>query len=185
MSDKAVSWRPINGWESLYEVSDRGEVRSLGRTIVQIRRGRSVSITFRPKRLRPWTDNGYPRVNLKGGGRKEKAYVHHLVCTAFHGPRPEGHEVAHGDGSRTNNSADKLRWASRFDNIQDKSVHGTERCRTTYKHARLEKGDAEDALFLSNMGMSARQIAREYAVCRSTIAYAFRQIRAREGAWRG
>lgn len=48
-----------------------------------------------------------------------------MVCEAFHGPRPDRHQVAHFDGDRTNNRADNLRWATQVGNEADKVSHGT------------------------------------------------------------
>lgn len=50
-------------------------------------------------------------------------YAHALVCEAFHGPRPEGMEVAHHDGNRLNNQAGNLRWTTHRDNEADKIRH--------------------------------------------------------------
>jgi hypothetical protein len=51
--------------------------------------------------------------------------VHHLVLEAFVGPRPAGHEAAHGDGDKTNNALANLRWATPKENAADRYRHGT------------------------------------------------------------
>lgn len=49
----------------------------------------------------------YPRVWPPGGGRWE--YVHHLVMSAFHGPRPSRkHQISHLDGDAGNNAPRNL-----------------------------------------------------------------------------
>lgn len=51
--------------------------------------------------------------------------VHHLICSAFHGSRPVGKQVAHRDGTRTNNRPENLRWATHKENHADALKHGT------------------------------------------------------------
>lgn len=44
--------------------------------------------------------------------------VHHIVATAFHGPRPsKDHVVDHIDTNRRNNRPENLRWVTRTENI--------------------------------------------------------------------
>jgi hypothetical protein len=103
-----MEWRAVLGWEDRYEVSDAGQVRAL-------RTGRVLAANLR---------NGYPRVCLYRSGT-DLAYrtVHVLVCEAFHGPRPEGLEVRHLDGVKTNVAASNLKWGTRLENIQDALAH--------------------------------------------------------------
>jgi|SRR5580658_124327 hypothetical protein len=90
-------WKPITGYEGLYEVSDAGEVKSL-------RSG---------KLMRPGTAGaGYSHVSLAKNGSKKGFYVHTLVATTFIGPRPERHEVNHKNGSKTDNRAENLEYVT-------------------------------------------------------------------------
>lgn len=68
---------------------------------------------------------GYLRVYICSIEPKRFRPVHSLVCEAFHGPRPIGYETAHGDGVRTNNRPDNLRWATPKENSADMVRHGT------------------------------------------------------------
>lgn len=67
--------------------------------------------------------------NRSPTGKQLKVYAHDLVCTAFHGPRPEGKEVAHEDGDPLNNRADNLSWKTHAENQLDIRRHGTGRGR--------------------------------------------------------
>ena len=118
----AEEWRPVR--ENLdYEVSSLGRVRSLDRIKVYCRGGLTVRRKHRGTLLSPCESVGYPSVNI---GRGNPRKVHKLVCEAFHGPRPEGHEVLHGDGDRQNCRAANLRWGTRSENIADAQRHGTQ-----------------------------------------------------------
>ena len=103
-------WKPVVGFEGLYDVSSEGRVRSYRREPA-------------PKLLKPGiASNGYPSVVL---GRGNTRMVHRLVAEAFHGLCPLGCEVRHRDGDRTNPRADNLRWGTRSENIRDAVRNGT------------------------------------------------------------
>jgi HNH endonuclease/NUMOD4 motif len=114
-------WRPIPGHAG-YQVSDRGRVRSLDRTITYMTKWGPVQRRLNGQELKPGpTTGGYPTVVLEGRTR----YIHHCVLEAFVGPRPLRHEAAHGDGNPLNNTLSNLRWASHSANEADKRRHGT------------------------------------------------------------
>ena len=117
-------WKPVTGYEGIYEVSDHGLVRSLDRTINysngQIRRHKG-KILSTPLGQR----TGYPFVSLHNHGECQVRTVHSLVAETFIGTRPEGMEVCHNDGDRTNNHLDNLRYGTSSDNNLDQLRHGT------------------------------------------------------------
>lgn len=114
-------WLPIPGYEGLYEVSERGEVRSLDRIDALGR--------LRPGQMRrPYRDHGgYLRVALAADGTKRALAVHHLVLLAFVGPRPTGTEGCHWDGDPENNHLSNLRWDTHGSNMRDSVRNGTHR----------------------------------------------------------
>lgn len=114
-------WKAVPGWEGWYEVSDEGRVRSVAR--VSIAGGAPAHYQARVLRGSPGK-NGYPVVSLSRPNYQRKAYVHSLVAAAFLGPRPEGLEVCHADGSRDNNRLSNLRYGTRRDNSKDMVAHG-------------------------------------------------------------
>lgn len=123
-------WRPVEGWEALYEVSDRGRVRSVLRLV----RGGQGSHAMRGGRLLKLTaSGGYFVVTLSDRTRKKLARVHHLVAIAFVEGRAPGLNVCHDDGDSLNNAASNLYWGTQTQNMQDKWRHGT----ATYS---LERG---------------------------------------------
>lgn len=129
MTDVNEEWRPVVGWEALYEVSSLGRVRSVARA-VHVRGGGRAGAQYR-KRVRERIlkpgghKNQYLYVSLMRDAQRKVRSIHSLVCEAFHGPCPIGFEAAHGDGDRTNNSKQNLRWALHIDNCRDKEDHGT------------------------------------------------------------
>lgn len=118
----AEHWRPVVGYEGLYEVSDRGSVRSLKRTIIRSdgRPRTCPGVVLKPA-VRP---DGHIQVNLSRGGEYRTRRVHQLVMEAFAGPRPDGMEVCHNDGDPTNNHLFNLRYDTQSENARDVVRHG-------------------------------------------------------------
>jgi hypothetical protein len=94
-------WKPVVGWEDLYEVSSHGRPRSLDRMV----RGRAGSRISRPGRvMKPRHHrNGYPSYGLSRDGSPTFRFIHALVLKAFVGPRPAGCLGCHNDGDPTDN----------------------------------------------------------------------------------
>lgn len=121
-------WRDIVGYEGLYQVSDKGVVRSVDRKTTGARnrmlKGREL------KQISEQFNNGkYIRlvVDLCKNGRKKRHKVHRLVAEAFI-PNPDGLPVInHIDLNPQNNSVDNLEWCDQSDNIKhaNKSGHRT------------------------------------------------------------
>lgn len=117
-------WKPIRGFEGVYEVSNTGKVRSLDRVITSKTGWNAFKKGVDLKPL----DNGhgYKTVTLWKNGRMTQRYIHRLVAQEFIGPSPsELHQVAHWDGVRGNNRVENLRWSTSMENAQDKKRHGT------------------------------------------------------------
>lgn len=110
----AVEWRPVPGWEGLYEVSSDGQIRSL-------RAGRPMRTFI--------TEKGYRRVYLYRGKRIQRVRVHTAVLGAFVGPRPAGMVTRHLDGNPANNHLSNLAWGTHAENEADKKRHALERQR--------------------------------------------------------
>ena len=101
------TWKPISGYEGLYEVSNLGNVRSLKRANTN---GRVLKQGWRP--------NGYLIVSLSKNNRQKTKLTHRLVAEAFI-PNPNRlSEVNHKDGNKENNCVDNLEWVTRMDNVK-------------------------------------------------------------------
>ncbi len=116
---ESEAWRPIPGYEGIYEVSSLGRVRSIDRVDCAGKRQKG-----RIRKLGA-LESGYLKVDLSKGGVLSSHTVHSLVALAHIGPRPIGMWVAHNDGVRTNCAASNLRYATPSDNHADKLRHGT------------------------------------------------------------
>ena len=101
------NWREIKGFETLYEVSDLGRVKSLGNGMSTDSRTKEVRIM--KTRIKK---TGYEHIKLcKEGGHKHTS-VHRLVALAFLDKPVECTEVNHIDGVKANNQLSNLEWVT-------------------------------------------------------------------------
>lgn len=120
-------WKPIP--HSTYEASSHGRIRSP--------RGHVLTPCDHPL--------GYHIVTVRYEGRLICKTVHSLVALAFHGPRPEGLDIAHGDHDKHNNRPENLRYATRRENMQDSVRAGVRFNPRSYPFRSLEIGDSFEA----------------------------------------
>ena len=89
-------WRPVVGYEGLYEVSNYGRVRRKTWVLVN----------------GTVTKSGHRRTLLTKNGKQRSIFVHRLVAEAFI-PNPEGHPIInHKDERPLNNRVENLEWCT-------------------------------------------------------------------------
>lgn len=170
-NDSVEIWKPVPGWEGVYEASSEGRIRSLDKTITAVSRWGTPQVYFRAgKVLKPKADkDGYLGCHLVHAGRSKHYKVHQLVCMAFHGPAPAGHVVAHGDGTRTNNRPGNLRWATTKENHRDRWGHGTEPVGAKHPMARMTPETAKLIRSLRAQGEQQKAIALKLGFSVNTV----------------
>lgn len=117
---------------------------------------------------------GYLRVRLQlPNGRRVNRPIHSLVAEAFIGPRPEGHQVCHIDGDKTNNAASNLRYGTAQDNADDRSAHGRTVRGALSPNARLTPTDVVAIRQMSGMGDGP--LAYAFGVSKRTVRRVIRR----------
>lgn len=146
-------WRPVAGFEDLYEVSSLGRVRSHDRIDPRgaFRTGRMLSLKMRGRR--------YLGVCLYRDGVSTEAYVHHLVAEAFHGPRPESKHVLHWDDDPMNNRVENLRYGTTSENRLDAVRNGV--------HHQTKKTHCKRGHLLVQPNLAKSMAARGFRSCLS------------------
>lgn len=121
MSNDNEIWKPIRNYESLYEISSLGRVRSLDRIISHVHPRKSSTILrrFKPGKILSASKlkTGYLFISLHNGTRAKTCYIHRLVADAFVATIPEGFEVNHKDGNKENNTPDNLEIVTHHENM--------------------------------------------------------------------
>lgn len=161
-----IEWRAIKGYESLYEVSSEGRVRSLDRTINgRLRRGKVLSIN-------KTNGNGYKICTLCNDLGQVNKYIHRLVAEAFIYREDESFVVNHIDSNIANNKSNNLEWVSAFDNVHHyikkgrKTDTGTNSPNTTLTEVDIEK----IRILLTHTKKKQHEIASMFNVTQTTIS---------------
>lgn len=159
------NWKPVVGYEGLYDVSDQGRVRRSPLT-----GSYNAGQLLHTSKVR----SGYWRVRLSKGGIAITYMVHGLVAAAFIGPRPEGYEVNHIDGDKANSKLSNLEIVTRSEN----RMHSMHVLGTIHKlkrgeenpHARLTANQVRAIRKAYAMGLCGQtELGRIYGVTGSAI----------------
>lgn len=110
-------WKPVFGYEGLYDVSNTGLIKRLKRSVKQ--RNMYVEITrVHPELiLSPYVDkDGYLATNLRKNTKRKAMKVHRAVALAFI-PNPDNKEqVNHINLIKDDNRVENLEWATQSEN---------------------------------------------------------------------
>lgn len=132
-------WKPIKGFESSYEISNLGRVKSLARKVgTCYRRDRILSPRI--------TKDGYLQVTLKSDGKQKYHAIARLVGMHFI-PNPNNLEtVNHKDGNKQNNNVNNLEWMSQSDQMYHAYALGLKKPKrgSDNIHSKLTNQDVKD-----------------------------------------
>ena len=139
-------WKPIKGFEGIYEVSNLGNVRNA--------KGRTRKPFLIPK--------GYLMIDLFRNRERTHARVNRLVADAFV-PNPDNKpEVNHKNGDKADNRAENLEWSTKSENMLHAYRSGLQ---TKGKYKLRKVRCMEDG----NVYPSAAEAARAYGIVPHTV----------------
>lgn len=153
-------WKPVIGFEGLYEVSNFGNVRSLERNGT-IKGGRMMAKVL---------DNyGYYMCKLRNKNIIKMPKIHRLVAQSFI-PNPDNKpQVNHINGDKLDNRVENLEWVTSRENIMHAvdngliNVLGNTNNFLGYKVEQIKDGK------VINTFETISKASRETGVCRSGI----------------
>ena len=116
-------WKDIKGYEGIYQISNKGRVKSLNRIDSRGRKRNEKILSPTP------INGGYLHLNLYKNGKKKPYLIHRLVAEAFL-PNPDNLPVVnHKDENKLNNNVENLEWCS----VEYNNKYGTRQERITKK----------------------------------------------------
>lgn len=147
-------WKWIVGYESTYQVSSFGRIKSVERMVPH---KRSVLKSIRHKILAFSNSRGYLAVSLFRDGKKKTILVHRIVAKHFVENPNNLPEVNHKDLDKRNNKASNLEWCTERENTYHAINNGVR------PSSRLTPEKAE--LILANIGkMTSKQMCVKFDV---------------------
>ncbi len=182
-STKNEKWKPVKGYEGLYEISDYGNVKSLAKRVDSGKCHRSY-----PERiLKAYPDpKGYVKVVLSDWNHKSHTCkVHRLVADAFLDNPYKLPQVNHIDGDKKNNTLHNLEWCDQSTNMKHAFSNGLKSVSCELNPS--SKLSKEDVLFIrshykprdTEYGVTALSI--KFGVHRQTIGRIVRGVSWKEG----
>ena len=108
-TDKASRevWKDVVGYEGLYQVSNFGNVKSLGNNFT--RKERFLKLSPQSK--------GYLTVVLQKNATRKMVLVHRLVAEHFIDNSESKPQVNHINGDKTDNRVENIEWVSHRENL--------------------------------------------------------------------
>jgi hypothetical protein len=146
-------FRPINGYEGLYEISREGVVKNL-------KTGKTV---------KTYTKKGYKKITLHKDKKCKSFFHHRVLLEAFVSKRPEGYQCNHIDGDKLNNNLSNLEWVTASENMRHAVRTGLTKRMFKWPARKLTMQDILDIRAKHKSGMKTKEILRYYKVSLSTI----------------
>ena len=153
-------WKDIKGYEGLYQVSNKGRVKSFHRKKIKL--------------LKRHDFRNYYAVRLYKDGIIENFLVHRLVAEFFI-PNPQNKpQVNHKDGNKLNNCVENLEWVTIQENLLHAVKIGLHKMPSGLKSA-CSKLTAEDVRYIrknyipGDKNFSRRALSKKFNVCLSVI----------------
>lgn len=172
---KQEIWKDIEGFETLYQVSNLGKVKALYKEFIFPYGG----IRKSPERiLKPQYSSTYGIVILQKGGLKQCWKVHRLVAIHFI-PNPNNYpQVNHIDCKKDNNAFYNLEWCDRTHNIRHAIANGLRREKYGFEHPNSKHiYDSETGILYPTLAETAKGLKVNF----STLSHYINGCKSKKG----
>jgi hypothetical protein len=157
-------WKPVVGFEQLYEVSNFGRIKTLPKKgfkkIVIRKTGTDVR-------------NGYVTITLRKNNIPITKRIHSLVVEAFLNTKTTRKLVCnHKDGNKTNNKLSNLEIITQKENVLHAIAIGKTKIplKDERYNSKIKEKDFQLLKDLFKQGLTSKAIAKQFNVCPTTIS---------------
>lgn len=160
---KPEIWKPVVGWEGLYEVSSLGRIKRIAPA-----HGTKPGRILKPTLLKV----GYNHCGLtRGPGNRIMCRLSRIVATAFHGIPPDGAQCNHKNGKKADDRAENLEWVTPSENVRHRfDVLGIRNPRgEEHHHTTLNENTVRAIRRRAAAGEKHRIIAADYHISRPAV----------------
>lgn len=166
MEENKEIWKPVKENPLVYEVSNKGRVRSWNTAKTKANPTGEVPYIMRGS----FDSSGYRAVKIKVGDDYQQIKVHRLVAEAFLKNPHNKLEVNHKDGNPLNNELDNIEWATSSENTLHSYENGLQKRGEDFYSAKLTENEAIEIINAYKIGVfTQRELAEAYGVSISTI----------------
>ena len=163
MTQDREEWKQIAGYEGMYDVSNKGRVRSYHK----FGNGRRDE----PKPLKPHLNRyGYPEVTLCKETTHKQCVIHRLVAGAFLG-NPDGlPQIDHINGIKTDNRVENLEYVTPRENTIRAAKLGLKPSGEKHGMHKLTRENVEEMRRLYESGYySQRELGKMFGVSHTVV----------------
>ncbi len=152
-------WKDVIGYEGLYQVSNFGNVKSLGNEFSRKERFLKLSPQSR----------GYLTVVLQKNATRKTVLAHRLVAEHFIYNIESKSQVNHIDGDKTHNIVSNLEWVSHRENLDHAIKNNLTLKGEENRNSKLKDVDVIKIHSLLQKGVTTKELSETYSVSYSTI----------------
>ena len=160
-TDKASRevWKDVVGYEGLYQVSNFGNVKSLGNEFS--RKERLLKLSPQSK--------GYLTIVLQKNATRKMVLVHRLVAEHFIDNTESKAQINHINGIKTDNRVENLEWVSHRENLNHAIKNNLTLKGEENRNSKLKDVDVIKIHSLLQKGTATKELSETYNISYSTI----------------